>query len=225
MEHQDYQDFESLLRPNDILNLLFMVDDQRIIQRTRIAKLNKEFVYVMADSEKTYEVPCDQILSALYGDGRGLYGFHCKSDGVVVEGGNQRTILRRPDAGWKIQRRDFPRLSYQLPMAVRLASEKPDGYAICGQQEPALLINLGQGGIGIQSNLDLSMGFPVFVSFALESERFMEGFALVVWTSDIPMDDRLFGFRYTYGLKFIDRESAMIQEITALMAQKVFEEL
>ena len=203
MEFIPSSEFDKVLHVNGKITIIYIKDDKKNVVKSIIKKITDHHLILETTTKVT--IPPEQTLSVIYTSAHGLCGFHSHSSNINKHGHENNLLsLEKPESGaWRLQRRKFPRMEIFK-----------DSYFIKENQRKhnsCFLYNIGQGGIGLQTNEALSIGEQINISIEIDDLKTKEA-CTIVWGANIPEEEKIDSqYQYIYGAKF-DNVSSLTRD-------------
>jgi c-di-GMP-binding flagellar brake protein YcgR len=206
--------FHNTFENDESLTIIFIHSSHKNTCKTKIKKITTNELYISPNDSSLEELPFDQIFSAIYVSEQGLYGFHSRRIPNRLKDTDNLICINKPQKGWKIQRRKHPRLPF-----IQKGFVKKAFLSFLSKKAPSLLINISQEGMCFQSNKKLSRKNLIKLYFEIEKTKINQ-LSSIIWRAKIPIPQRLYNFKYSYGAKFINPDKNLQTLIQILENKK-----
>ena len=204
-----FQELQPLLAQNGVLSLLVCKEGVALELSCRVIRSDLSELILICDEMKLDEcLKPDQMVSGIFKCNQGIYGFHCSFTSLDTT--SSEAIFKSPDHAWKIERRQFPRTEVDKTILCDEAHRNRDHFEPANLVEEARLVNICRTGLSVQTNVRITVGEHLYVLLDLETRAQPDSLCVVVWSVENQGE---IDFDYTYGVRFVNVESKVLEII------------
>jgi hypothetical protein len=221
MEIMKFQKFKDHLLKKGMLTLLFNIEEEYMEMHFHIYSVTEDLI--LGDLRKDIDwriLPMGQRLSTVFTSEKGVFGLHSSCDGVMMgEDGIERLKIIPEDKVWRIERRQFPRMMVKKNVLWDIAKHLGEYFEPQHQVHKAFLLNLCKTGVALQCNENIGVGEYLYLLLNLDEEVSTDNLCVIVWGVEISSKEA--NFRFSYGLRFLNPKSKVLDTIENFVSEKI----
>ncbi len=224
MEVFSFAEIKDMLNLQNMMVLIFSEGQNSQELKVVIEEASADSLLVSGDNEELLrKVPLGPTMLAIFYGKKGIMGFHLSCEGISRKDGCLRLMLKPTESGWHIERRQYPRMNVHQSILCDAVMVEGDHFEPMRHIQESFLVNICKTGVAMQANEHVEVGDYIYILFNLEEKVEADNLCVVVWGGHNPIDND--DFLYTYGLRFVNTSSRILDMIEDFVVQRLFDKV
>lgn len=221
MEMFSFADVKQMLSKDSLMVIMFSEGPHSYEVKVHVQDMTDEHIIVSSPHEKLLQkIPLGPTLSGLFYGEHGILGFHITCVGVRRMNDQLSLMLQPAHSAWRIERRQYPRIKVNKSILCDAVVVDGDHFEPMQHIQEAFLVNICKSGVAMQANEHVEVGDYVYILLNLDDHVEIDNLCVVVWGVHNPLDND--DFLYTYGLRFVNSSSRVLDMIEDFVSQRLF---